>query len=128
MSDVALRQSGLDVIMGGGAENFNGTGALRGQNYYNIAASRGYSVIYNNSALTNASNSQPLLGVFCQSNMDKWYDRNVNLQGRARNNSPTFDGTNAYDQPGLKQMTLKVSLPSIVHSLLTVLKLRLLTS
>ncbi|EEB97660.1 hypothetical protein MPER_02979, partial [Moniliophthora perniciosa FA553] len=42
------------------------------------------------------------------SNMAKWLDRNVYPENlRHQKNSPTGDGTDAVDQPGLKDMTLK---------------------
>lgn len=62
----------------------------------------------NNTELQAASDSERTLGIFSVSNMEKWLDRNVytdNLVGNE--NSPDCRGTDALDQPGLKEMTLK---------------------
>ncbi|KAK4632021.1 Alkaline phosphatase H [Fulvia fulva] len=104
--------NGPDVLFGGGAENFCspevGGETYMDQDYYKVFADAGYQVLYNGSSLETASNSERALGIFTQSNMAKWLDRNVytdNLEGGE--NSPTCDGTDAVDQPGLREMTLK---------------------
>lgn len=94
--------------MGGGAENFIGAQSLNRQNYYNLFRQANYTVVHDKTALANASNSSRLLGVYCQSNLDKWVDRNVYPNNtKFNNNSALIDGTNADNQPGLKEMTLK---------------------
>ncbi|PPR00893.1 hypothetical protein CVT24_000378 [Panaeolus cyanescens] len=111
-----------DVIFGGGAEQFfAGKGSPNGTDYYKAFQDKGYNVVLNNTALQNTSNKKKTLGIF--SRVDpmtnaygvltklrraKWIDRNVlpeNLKNQK--NSPTGDGTDALDQPGLKDMTLK---------------------
>ncbi|KAL7004980.1 hypothetical protein EMMF5_005466 [Cystobasidiomycetes sp. EMM_F5] len=100
--------NGPDVLMGGGAENFIGAQSLNRQNYYNLFRQANYTVVHDKTALANASNSSRLLGVYCQSNLDKWVDRNVYPNNtKFNNNSALIDGTNADNQPGLKEMTLK---------------------
>ncbi|KAF8968118.1 alkaline-phosphatase-like protein [Flammula alnicola] len=100
---------GPDVIFGGGAEQFiAGPGSPNGTDYYKAFQSHGYNVVYNNTELQAAGNNAKTLGIFSVSNMAKWIDRNVlkdNL--KHQKNSPTGDGTDATDQPGLKEMTLK---------------------
>lgn len=100
---------GPDVLFGGGAENFYaGKGSYKGQDYYKLFADKGYSIIWNNTALQKAPNDKPALGIFSQSNMAKWLDRNVytsNLYNQS--NYPDGSDRDADDQPGLKEMTLK---------------------
>ncbi|TFK40421.1 alkaline-phosphatase-like protein [Crucibulum laeve] len=100
---------GPDVIFGGGAEQFiAGPGSPNGTDYYKAFADKGYNVIWNNTALQAVGTSKKTLGIFSVSNMAKWIDRHVltdNLKGQK--NSPNGDGTDALDQPGLKDMTLK---------------------
>lgn len=96
------------VLFGGGAENFLPSGSYKGQDYYDLFAKAGYNVVYNNTELQQIDNQKRALGIFSKSNMAKWLDRKVypeNLVGLK--NSPTGDGTDAVDQPGLKEMTLK---------------------
>jgi hypothetical protein len=48
--------------------------------------------------------------------MDKWLDRNVFPENTVGNkNSPTLDKTDASNQPGLKQMTLKAIDGKVLH-------------
>lgn len=96
------------VLFGGGAENFVAPGSFQGKNYYDLFRQAGYNVVYNNTALNKTSTSERTLGIFSTSNMAKWLDRNVYPQNlRNQSNSPTLDKTDAVDQPGLKEMTLK---------------------
>ncbi|ODV89828.1 hypothetical protein CANCADRAFT_144623 [Tortispora caseinolytica NRRL Y-17796] len=100
--------TGPDVLFGGGAENFLPKGSYQGQNYYDIFSNAGYSVYFNNSALSSAANDTKALGIFSIGNLAKWLDRNVypeNLQNQT--NYPDGSGSTADDQPGLKDMTLK---------------------
>jgi len=99
---------GPDVLLGGGAENFNGSEAYRGNNYFDLFSEKGYNVVFDKDQLDGASEDKRLLGLFCTSNMDKWLDRNVYPQNtRGNENSPKQDGSDADNQPGLKAMTLK---------------------
>ncbi|KAH9481356.1 Alkaline phosphatase H [Psilocybe cubensis] len=98
-----------DVIFGGGAEQFiAGKGSPNGTDFYKAFETKGYNVIYSNTELKSAPVKEKTLGIFSTGNMAKWIDRNVlteNLNGLK--NSPTGDGSDATDQPGLKDMTLK---------------------
>ncbi|KAJ7289262.1 alkaline-phosphatase-like protein [Mycena rebaudengoi] len=100
---------GPDVIFGGGAEQFiPGPTSPNGTDFYAAFAKEGYQVVYNNSELKKAGTKKKTLGIFSIENMAKWVDRNIypkNLAGLK--NSPHGDGTDALDQPGLKEMTLK---------------------
>lgn len=104
--------NGPDVLFGGGAEQFYspslGGVTFHNQDYYNVFANAGYQVVQNNTALQASSNSSRTLGIFSVSNMAKWLDRNVypaNLRNQM--NKPDGSKTDALDQPGLKEMTLK---------------------
>jgi alkaline phosphatase len=73
-----------------------------------VFSEAGYTLVSNNTELQASSDSEKTLGIFSVSNMEKWLDRNVytdNLVGNE--NSPDCRGTDALDQPGLKEMTLK---------------------
>ncbi|KAF9042642.1 alkaline phosphatase [Hymenopellis radicata] len=98
-----------DVIFGAGAEQFiPGDGSPGGKDFYAAFASEGYNVVYNNTELQGTGNNTKTLGIFGTENLSKWVDRQVypeNLVGLG--NSPLGDGTDALDQPGLKEMTLK---------------------
>jgi len=99
---------GVDVLMGGGAENFQAPESFKNQDYYELFADRGYSVVYDKDELEGADSSKKLLGIFTTGNMDKWLDQKVYPQNTVGNeNSPKNDGTDAPNQPDLKQMTLK---------------------
>lgn len=76
--------------------------------YYKVFADAGYNVIYNATQLNSTSSTERTLGIFSQSNMAKWLDRNVftdNLSGGK--NAPDCAGGDATEQPGLREMTLK---------------------
>ncbi|KAK7687957.1 hypothetical protein QCA50_009176 [Cerrena zonata] len=100
---------GVDVIFGGGAEQFvAGKGSWEGKDFYQEFAKAGYNVVQNKTQLEGLSGSKKALGIFTVSHLSKWLDRHVytnNLSGQK--NSPTGDGSDATDQPGLKDMTLK---------------------
>ncbi|KAF5382183.1 hypothetical protein D9615_004372 [Tricholomella constricta] len=100
---------GPDVVFGGGAENFiAGPKSPGGADYYKVFQAKGYNVVYNNKELQKVATDKKTLGIFSKSNMAKWIDRNVYPQNLLnQKNSPTGDGTDAVDQPGLKEMTLK---------------------
>ncbi|SCV26703.1 probable alkaline phosphatase [Fusarium fujikuroi] len=103
------QHGGPDVFFGGGAENFfAGKGSYQGKDYYKEFQKKGYTVSLNKTSLLKADKSKRALGVFCQSNLPVWLDRNVykdNLEGR--DNNPTGGKGDASDLPGLKDMTLK---------------------
>ncbi|KAF6755465.1 alkaline-phosphatase-like protein [Ephemerocybe angulata] len=100
---------GPDVLFGGGAEQFiAGAGSYNGTDFYKAFEKEGYQVVYDNTQLKTVDGKKKALGIFSVGNMAKWVDRNVlteNLKGQK--NSPTGDGSDALDQPGLKDMTLK---------------------
>ena len=68
---------GVDVLMGGGAENFQAPESFENQDYYELFGDRGYSVVYDKDELDGVDTSKKLLGIFTTGNMDKWLDRNV---------------------------------------------------
>jgi alkaline phosphatase len=79
--------SGVDVLFGGGAEQFYdpklGGKTYQNKDYYKEFAKKGYQVLWNNTALSKAKNTDKALGIFTVSNMAKWLDRNVS--GRCQN-------------------------------------------
>jgi alkaline phosphatase len=100
--------NGVDVLFGGGAESFLPGGSYKGKNYYDEFAKKGYNIVHTATDLQKLPNDKPALGIFTQSNMAKWVDRQIypqNLHGLK--NSPLNDSTDAIDQPGLKEMTIK---------------------
>jgi alkaline phosphatase len=101
--------NGVDVLFGGGAENFLPGGSYyKGKNDYDKFANKGYDVVHTATDLQKLPNDKRALGIFTQSNMAKWVDRQIypqNLHGLK--NSPLNDTTDAIDQPWLKEMTIK---------------------
>jgi alkaline phosphatase len=96
----------------GGAEQFCsptlGGKTYKNLDYYDVFRDAGYHVSLKNTALQSAPNTDRVLGIFSKSNMAKWLDRNVFTDNLLKqNNSPDCLGTDATDQPGLKEMTLK---------------------
>ncbi|KAG6044554.1 hypothetical protein E4U17_000511 [Claviceps sp. LM77 group G4] len=100
---------GPDVFFGAGAEQFYpGKGSYQGKDYYDAFAKKGYTVSLNKTALETIDVSKPALGVFCQSNLPVWLDRNVYKENlKAFKNNPLGGNGSALDLPGLKEMTLK---------------------
>ncbi|KAI1391596.1 alkaline phosphatase-like protein [Hypoxylon trugodes] len=100
---------GPDVWFGGGAEQFYpGSGSYEGKDYYEAFSDAGYEISLNKTSLLNLGNSSRALGIFCQSNLPVWLDRNVftdNIQ--TFKNDPLGSKSPATDLPGLKEMTLK---------------------
>ncbi|KXN93363.1 Alkaline phosphatase, partial [Leucoagaricus sp. SymC.cos] len=98
-----------DVILGGGAELFlPNASSWQGQDMYKVYQQKGYNVVFDADSLQKTSNKDRTLGIFCKSNMAKWVDRNILPQNlRGQKDSPNGDGTDAVNQPGLKDMTLK---------------------
>ncbi|KAK7752193.1 hypothetical protein SLS62_005937 [Diatrype stigma] len=102
-------QGGPDVWFGGGAEQFvPGPESYQSEDYYAKFAEAGYDISLNKTSLLELGNSSKALGVFCQSHMPVWLDRNVFTDNLASfENSPTGSDDSALDLPGLKEMTLK---------------------
>ncbi|EGE02224.1 alkaline phosphatase [Trichophyton mentagrophytes] len=99
---------GPDVLFGGGAEDFLPNDDNEKQNYYEMFKKKGYSLSWNATALSQASNDDRALGVFSTSVMAKWLDRNVYKENlKNQKNYPDGSDKDADDQPGLKEMTLK---------------------
>ncbi|EFY93239.1 protein tyrosine phosphatase [Metarhizium acridum CQMa 102] len=100
---------GPDVFFGAGAEQFYaGKGSYKGKDYYEEFSKKGYSVSLNKTSLEKIDTSKKALGVFCQSNLPVWLDRNV-YKDNLKNfkNNPKGGNDSALDLPGLKEMTLK---------------------
>ena len=101
--------TGPDVLFGGGAEQFYpNEESFEGQDYYQLFRDAGYNVVLDNTALSSAPSTEKTLGIFSQSNLAKWLDRNVytsNLEGKE--DAPDGEGGDAVDQPGQREMTLK---------------------
>ncbi|UNI19081.1 hypothetical protein JDV02_005298 [Purpureocillium takamizusanense] len=103
------KQDGPDVFFGGGAEQFlPGKGSYQGKDYYAEFAKKGYTISLNKTSLLKADNSKRALGMFCQSNLPVWLDRNVYTDNlKSFKNDPKGGKEPALDLPGLKDMTLK---------------------
>lgn len=100
--------NGPDVLFGGGAESFLVGNSVHNTSFYSQFAAAGYNTVLNQTALYKTSNSSRTLGIFCQSNLNKWLDRNVyksNLVGMK--NDPSGGNGDALDQPGLANMTTR---------------------
>ncbi|TWU77589.1 hypothetical protein ED733_007783 [Metarhizium rileyi] len=100
---------GPDVYFGAGAEQFiAGKGSYKGKDYYEEFSRKGYSVSLNKTSLEKIDTSKKALGVFCQSNLPVWLDRNVYKDNlKTFKNNPKGGNDPALDLPGLKEMTLK---------------------
>ncbi|KAF7559051.1 hypothetical protein G7046_g5109 [Stylonectria norvegica] len=102
------KQDGPDVFFGGGAEQFYaGEDSYQGKDYYAEFAKKGYSISLNKTALMAADPKDKVLGVFCQSNLPVWLDRNIYKDNLEVKNDPLGTNASALDLPGLKDMTLK---------------------
>ena len=101
--------TGPDVLFGGGAEQFfPNRQSFNGKDYYQAFREKGYNLALNKTSLLNTPNNGKALGIFSQSNMAKWLDRNVYTQNlRGNKDAPDGKGGDATDQPGLKEMTTK---------------------
>ncbi|KAI5924127.1 alkaline phosphatase H [Camillea tinctor] len=102
-------QGGPDVWFGGGAEQFYpGDESYKGKDYYAAFAEAGYDITLNRTSLLELGNSSRALGIFCQSHLPVWLDRNVFTENlEAFQNDPQGGDGPALDLPGLKDMTLK---------------------
>lgn len=99
---------GPDVFFGGGAEQFfPGEDSYLGKDYYEEFAKKGYSISLNKTALLAADPKERALGVFCQSNLPVWLDREIFTENLNVENDPLGGSGSALDLPGLKDMTLK---------------------
>ena len=103
---------GPDVLFGGGAGSFlqaeRGGLSFDDKDFYEEFANKGYQVALSQSELDGLSDEEKALGIFTVSHMSVWLDRNVytdNLLDTA--NAPDGSESDATDQPGLKEMTLK---------------------
>nr|XP_031862632.1 uncharacterized protein CI109_002130 [Kwoniella shandongensis]KAA5529704.1 hypothetical protein CI109_002130 [Kwoniella shandongensis] len=97
---------GVDLLFGGGAENF-----LPGPGNGNVSqferwASEGYQVGYTKTELEAFDNAQRALAIFTRGNISTWLDKNVYTETLDLAITPQGQ-RGAYDQPGLKDMTLK---------------------
>ncbi|KAL0065092.1 hypothetical protein AAF712_007928 [Marasmius tenuissimus] len=90
--------SGPDVIFGGGAEQFIADqNSPNKSDFYATFREKGYDVVFNKTGLSGIEVSEDqnkVLGIF-------------SILEHGMKNSPTGDGSDATDQPGLKDMTLK---------------------
>jgi alkaline phosphatase len=97
---------GVDLLFGGGAENF-----LAGPGNGNVSQferwqEHGYNYASTQTELEALDDSQRALGLFTRGNISTWLDKNVYPETLKFAITP--NGTEgAYDQPGLKEMTLK---------------------
>ncbi|KAG6004561.1 hypothetical protein E4U21_000945 [Claviceps maximensis] len=100
---------GPDVFFGAGAEQFYaGKGSYQGKDYYEAFAKKDYTISLNKTALDKIDVSKRALGVFCQSNLPVWLDRNIYPENLKNfKNNPIGGNDPALDLPGLKEMTLK---------------------
>lgn len=100
---------GPDVLFGGGAEYFiPGEDSYNGTDFYKAFQEEGYQVVHDKTQLASADTAKKTLGIFTVGNLAKWVDRNVfpeNLKGHG--DHPSGDGSDAVDQPGLKDMVTK---------------------
>lgn len=94
------------LIEGGGAESFKAGPGNGNVSQFERWADYGYQVGYTNTELQAFDNAQRALGLFTQGNISTWLDQKVYkdtldfaIQARGE--------VGAYDQPGLKDMTLK---------------------
>ncbi|KAJ6436131.1 extracellular phytase [Purpureocillium lavendulum] len=100
---------GPDVFFGGGAEQFlPGKDSYKGKDYYAEFAKNGYTISLNRTSLLEADSSKRALGIFCQSTLPVWLDRNIYTDNLKNfKNDPRGGKGPALDLPGLKDMTLK---------------------
>ncbi|WWC72706.1 uncharacterized protein I206_106670 [Kwoniella pini CBS 10737] len=97
---------GVDLLFGGGAENFLPSNANGNVSQFERWSSYGYQVGYTKTELEAFDNSQRALAIFTQGNISTWLDQNVYTD--ALDLAVTPQGKRgARDQPGLKDMTLK---------------------
>ncbi len=66
----------FDVMMGGGLEYFSSEKRKDKKDMFSAFEAKGYQVAKNRSAMLNANNSKPLLGVFYENGLPYYVDRN----------------------------------------------------
>ncbi|WRT70827.1 uncharacterized protein IL334_007826 [Kwoniella shivajii] len=98
--------AGLDLLFGGGAENFLPTSANGNISQFDRWGSEGYQVGYTKTELEAFDNAQRALAIFTQGNISTWLDKNIYPDTLDLAITPQGE-RGAYDQPGLKDMTLK---------------------
>ncbi|KLT39305.1 alkaline phosphatase-like protein [Cutaneotrichosporon oleaginosum] len=97
---------GVDVLFGGGAESFIASAANGNVDQFDRWGQHGYQVGFNKTQLEAFSNDQRALAIFTRGNVSTWLDRHIYTDALKYAVQP--DGTQgAYDQPGLKDMTIK---------------------
>lgn len=97
---------GIDVLFGGGAENFIASPENGNVDQFARWAKEGYQVGYNKTQLNSFNNEDRALAIFTRGNISTWLDQNIYTDALVHAIQP--DGTQgAFDQPGLKDMTLK---------------------
>jgi alkaline phosphatase len=97
---------GVDLLFGGGAENFIPNAANGNKSQFERWANVGYQVGYTKTELNAFNNDDRALAIFTRGNISTWLDQNIYRNTLDFAIQP--DGTvGAYDQPGLKEMTLK---------------------
>jgi alkaline phosphatase len=80
----------------------------KGKNRDDEFAKKGCNVVHTATDLKKLPNNKYALGIFMQGNMVKWVDREIYPQNlHELKNSPLNDSTDAIDQPGLKEMTIR---------------------
>lgn len=67
---------GFDIMMGGGANYFSHEQRKDKKDMYEAFKSKGYQVVKTKSEMQNASNSQPVLGIFSADGLPYYADRN----------------------------------------------------
>ncbi|ODO10012.1 hypothetical protein I350_02237 [Cryptococcus amylolentus CBS 6273] len=97
---------GVDLLFGGGGENFLPSPGNGNVSQFERWASHGYQVGYNKTALEAFDNAQRALAIFTQGNISTWLDQNVYTDLLDLAVTPQGE-RGAHDQPGLKDMTLK---------------------
>ncbi len=68
---------GVDLLFGGGAENFLPSAANGNVSQFDRWAESGYQVGYTNTDLQAFDNAERALGIFTQGNISTWLDQNV---------------------------------------------------
>lgn len=68
---------GVDVLFGGGAEDFLPVPANGNVSQFERWSTYGYQVGFNNTELQAFDNSERALGIFTQGNISTWLDQNV---------------------------------------------------
>nr|XP_019050972.1 hypothetical protein I302_01415 [Kwoniella bestiolae CBS 10118]OCF29902.1 hypothetical protein I302_01415 [Kwoniella bestiolae CBS 10118] len=97
---------GVDLLFGGGAENFLPGPGNNNVSQFDRWASEGYQVGYTKTELEAFDNAQRALAIFTRGNISTWLDQNIYTDLLDLAITPQGE-RGARDQPGLKDMTLK---------------------